>query len=226
VTRRHLEGGLNLIRRALPRVAMVVLPIWLLYGFVSPVSWSDPIHLTVIDEETGRPLPGVAVAAAWWVASLNGPHALQTYKAAAVTNARGQAVVRGMPARLRPPLTWYEVDDPDLYLYAPGYRAELLTNHGLAGGYAGPYDWISARRRCYWNNRVIPLERAATPERAAEALDGMRSFTSINKLWADEFPQLWQRMAAGWDALPHHVRREMGLANPHDDIAYWRRKKR
>ena len=48
-------------------LVVVLFAIALSYGFGSPVHYSDDIRFHVIDESTGKPLPGTAVLAIWWV---------------------------------------------------------------------------------------------------------------------------------------------------------------
>lgn len=219
------------IRRVLTRKTTIGLSIigfliLALYGFSSPINWATSIRATVIDEETGKPIAGAAVAGVWSLNSLSGPHAVFTHKATAVTNERGQFVLRGMFPRPRLPLTWYTVHDPDIYIYAPGYRMAALDNFPLAGSYRGPFDWRSARRRSFWHGRVIALPPARTHEEALETLGWMRSHLAGTGLKANDYPEIWLRLAAGWDQVPSHVRAGSTVADPNTDLAYWRSKNR
>jgi hypothetical protein len=192
------------------KITLIVLAVFVLalYGFSSPVNWSMPIRATVIDEETGKPIPGAAVAGIWWVASMAGPHAVVMFRATSGTDGRGKFHLSGMPPRVRPPLTWFQINDPDLFVYAPGYRTVRLTNLPLAPSYAGPFDTRSPWRRSYWNGRVIALARANTSQERKEALSSMMSYVEEGDMKPNEFPRLWESLAAGWDRLPPEVRDE------------------
>lgn len=199
-------------------IVAAVLALWASYGCGSPIHWSDDIRVTIIDEETGQPLPGVVAVAVWWIGSFNGSHNIIAYRAEAVSNANGEFVIDGMPLRIRPPLTWFKNDDPDIRLYKPGYRGELLNNAPL--GQFG-FDTRSAKRSCYWNGKTVPLERAKTSERAVRALESTRLFAHTSHLSPKDFPLFWNAIVAGYDGLPRagQVEYRRSRPSPHDEVS-------
>jgi hypothetical protein len=213
---------LLLTRKTAIELAIIGVLVLALYGFSSPINWSGPVRTTVIDEETGKPIAGAAVAGVWWIAGLSGPTERITHRATSVTNGKGEFVLRGMFPRPRLPLTWYSVSDPIIYIYAPGYQTARLDNTPLAGGYQGPFDWRSARRRSFWNGRAIPLQRLTSADDALIALRAMRAYCSDGHFKAKSYPEIWLRMAAGWEQLLSDVRAQYPGADPNIDLAYWR----
>lgn len=195
---------------------------WLGYGFGSPVHYSDDIQGKVIDEDTGQPLAGVVVSAVWWLRTIGQGDAYIAYKAQAITNERGEYVLGGMPPRLRPPLTWFRNQDPIIRLYKPGYRTEDLDNTELSEfGWQGPFDKRSAKRRCFWDGKTVPLQPARTVDDEARAFRSAENFAADHKMWPPQFGLLWSVLVKGYDRLPPDVREREQIGDPREYIDYW-----
>jgi hypothetical protein len=205
-------------------MALGMVAIFCLYGLSSPVNWSSPVRATVIDEQTGKPIAGAAVAAAWWPTNFFGSKSVITHRATAITDARGQFVLDGMRLRIRRPWTWYDVDDPIIYLYAPGYETQRLNNVPLAGSFAGPYDRSSARRRCFWNGKTIAMAPVKTAEQELEQLQAMQGY-SDGDFRPDQYPDIWVTIVAGWNRLPAAQQRASIAGNPNEHVEYWKNQK-
>lgn len=189
------------------------------YGFRSPVHYSDPIQLKVIDEETGKPLPGVVAVALWQLDTIDLP--LDIYKTEAVSDSGGNLHLAGMPLRIRPPLSWFKYWDPVIHIYKPGYRKDFLHNAMLAESVRGAYDTLAVKRRCFWNGQTIPLERDKTPE---QYLD---SFTSANYqrqrfVPPIRYPKFWHALVLGYQGLSPEQKEHAD--DPQPIIDYWKTK--
>jgi hypothetical protein len=213
-------------RKTAIELAIIGVLVLALYGFSSPINWSGPVRATVVDEETGKPIAGAAVAGVWWVGGLNGPTNTIMHRSSAVTNGKGEFVLRGMFPRPRLPLTWYSVHDPDIHIYAPGYQAVSLDNYPFVGGYRGRFDWRSARRRSFWDGRAIPLKRVRTHDEALQSLSDMHSYVDGDDFKVNDFPDLWLRMEAGWNQLPSDVQARSTFGDPSIRLANWKSRNR
>ena len=193
------------------------------YGFGSPVHWSDDIRGTVIDEETGRPLGGAAIVAAWWLGGFSGSTAVVLYKTTAITAPDGTFTIKGMPPRVRPPLTWFRSYDPHLIVYRPGFNAQLLDNTPMAQfGYRGPFNLRTAKRRSYWDGKTIPLSRAS-PVDQAQAITTVEGYLHMQDIRPNDYEAVWRVLAEGYKLLPAEARTNVG--DPQQSIDYWRAKK-
>jgi hypothetical protein len=196
----------------------------LCYGFGSPVHWSDDIHGTVIDEESGMPVAGAAVCAKWLLAGFSGSEALALYKTAAVTDAQGRYVLRGMPVRVRPPLTWFGDDDPQLVVYKPGYIHRFIDNHYLLEREWPRSRYLrSAKRRCDWDGKSIPLERVKSPQQEGSTLESVYVYLLVGagRMTPHEYPQVWYVLLEGHRRLPPAIRET--TPDPQRTIDYFQR---
>lgn len=187
--------------------AALVFVIGATYDFGSPVHYSDDIRGRVIDEETGKPIQGAAVMAAWWLGLLMNSRQIMVYQAEAITNRNGEYVIPGMPPRFRPPLHRFRFSDPVIHIYKPGYRGARLTNADLGTfGYQGPFDTRSAKRQCYWNGKTIVLEAVRTTRGQGSSWQSAYDFLIMNELTSQQFPQSWATVADGYSQLPPDAR--------------------
>lgn len=188
---------------------MILFILALSYGFGSPVHYSDDIHFSVIDESSGKPLEGAAVLAIWWLrfGPSGNPQALSLYVTDGVSDAAGKVRLRGMNPRLRPPLYYFQASDPQLLVYRPGYRSTLLDNREIHGfEWNGPGDPGSARRRCYWQDKVVALEPQQTLIEAGDDLSFAMSWAAGVKAYPPAFVDFWSVLAAGYQHLPPDAR--------------------
>lgn len=192
------------------------------YGFGSPIHYSDPIAITVTDEDTGKPLGDVAGIAVWTLDSFGLP--LVLHKTEALSDSNGRLHFDGMPLRIRPPFYWFTIFDPQIFLYKPGYTTALLHNGELAPNYV--YHTRAAKRVCVWNGRTVPLPPDRTPE------DYLGSYRSASDqpfnsgIHPDRFPKFWRALVRGYQGLSAEQKRHLSSGNPQDDIDYWTSKGR
>jgi hypothetical protein len=188
------------------------------YGFGSPVHYSDPIQFKVIDEETGKPLEGVAVIAVWQLESFI--YRSKVYKTEAVSDMDGDVRLEGMPMRIRPPLSWFNSSDPEIHIYKSGYKSSFFNNAALAGpGYVNGFDTRSAKRRSFWSGRTVAMVRDRTP---GEYLESFRAASSV-PIDADmrptKYPKFWHALALGYQSLTSEQREHEG--DPQETVDYW-----
>lgn len=187
------------------------------YGFRSPIHYSDPIHLKVIDEETGKPLADVAAIAVWWLDTMG--LSIKLYKAEAVSDADGDLYFAGLPPRIRPPLTWFKYFDPMVYLYKPGHSTALLHNGPYAEPVHDAYDTLAAKRLFFWNGHTIPLDRDRAPEQYLESFRAASAMPERSDMRPSHYPKFWQALAVGYKRLtPAQKERE---SDPQQIIDYW-----
>lgn len=181
-----------------------------------PFYYSAPIRTRVIDEHTGSPNGGV-VAVALWVADRGWASAEPLYADEAVTDANGEFVIPAMWPRLRRPLTLLCMNDPEIWLYKPGYHISRLNNTPRhPHGYTGPCRFYAFKRHSYWNGKTIPLQPATTVKEQAHALERILSIASAADLEPRAHPNLWRAAITGYRSLPREFR-YTGFGNPEDD---------
>ena len=192
----------------------MLLALWASYGFTLPFAWSGPVRAAVIDERTAKPIGGAAIAAVWWVGSLDGSQSV-IHRESTITDAQGRFRLRGMGLRVRPPFTWFGAEDPVIYVYAPGYETERLDNVPLSGSAAAVPNWWSPRRRCFWDEKTIPLSPSESAQAELSSLDYMRLVVGYPaNLRADRHPGIWRVMEAGWKRLPRDVQMQNPTLDP------------
>ena len=181
--------------------------------------YADPIRARVIDEPTGKPLEGAVVVAEWITDGWGLEDVL--YKAEAETDSKGEFFIPAMPITLRPPMKELRWRDPWILVYKPGYfianrhnkdayitpitpvGVEVVTTTLPDGRVVTPGDYSGAAKRfCYWNGKIIPLEPVKTMKDEAEALNYMLSDVAHRDLDPKGFARLWNAMIAGYRRLP------------------------
>lgn len=190
----------------------------LLYGFGAPVHYSDPIRIKFIDEETGRPLQGVAVLAVWWLRNIHGTDTAKVlYRAEAISGPDGVAVVPGMPLRFRPPLHHFRTYDPVIHAYKPGYRPQGGTNaDAYPNGWRGPHRPGAMKRVAFWDGLTLPMARTTSPR------DDLESYRSAATSPAGGYwlhpkrePKYWAVLVEGYARLtPESKAVEANPADP------------
>ena len=172
-----------------------------------PFYYSEPIRGRVIDEHTGMPNPGVVVVPIW-VADGGWASAEPLYADEAVTDAEGEFVIPAMWPRLRRPMSLLCRNDPEIWLYKPGYHLSRLNNSPRHPyGYAGPCRFYALKRYSYWDGRTIPLRPASSVEDQAGALKttlslSMRGTGRTIWLHPRSFPHIWAAMVRGDSKVP------------------------
>ena len=192
--------------------------------------YAEPIHARVIDEVTGQPIEGAAVVAVWYIESIMGSREIFAYSEA-VTGRDGTFFMPGWGPKFRSPLYVFGEHDPDLQIYAPGHRAWAGDNRPayivpVFASYedaqrAGKQDltsrpteghtWRAARRFCYWNGKIVPLEPTANAKDEASDLDGLDSFSNFDE---HQLPRFWRTWLIGWSRLPEVERQHVSLPGP------------
>lgn len=186
-----------------------------------PFYYSEPIRGRVIDEYTGKPNPGVVVVPIW-VADGGWASAEPLYADEAVTDTNGEFVIPAMWPQLRTPMSLLCRNDPEIWLYKPGYQVSRLNNSPRHPyGYAGPCRFYAFKRYSYWDGKTIPLQPASTIEEQAEALKTMLSLSMRGAgrgLWLHprRFPHVWSAMVQSDSNLPR------GLMPHTPPLAGWR----
>ena len=111
---------------------LLVIPLLLFEGcvFAPPLYLAQNIRSQVIDEETGKPLEKVIVVAIWKVIQVgfgDGGSARRVRIVETVTDKDGYFTVPSSFI-LRPPLTYLDNSDPDLYLFKKNYFPTAYGN--------------------------------------------------------------------------------------------------
>jgi hypothetical protein len=187
----------------------------------------DPISAQLTDAQTGQPIPGAAVVAIWFLAHSGMEATWTRYRYdEAVTDAQGRFTLAGwskvreqVEGRLRD-------DDPDLYIYKPGYKSLQLKNNAayvpviglskkwgrvvwtpvrtpepgqVAEKYPG-WRWSGAKRYCFWNGKEIAMEPTRSAQEDLEALRISDEFAY--DLHDDKLPKFWPIWRGGRQRLP------------------------
>jgi hypothetical protein len=149
---------------------------------------SGPFRGRVVDAETGQPLVGAAVVAAWFLEKPLAVHGTATpYDVReVVTNAQGEFAV---PQQTNVTLVG-SVQAPEFTIYLPGY---------------GPYPWFQrapigeAMRSAFREPTVVELVRGGTREKRLEYLD----WAWVSGLSEETIPNFYR--------LINGERKELGL---------------
>ncbi len=165
----------------------------LLYAVVWPPYYrQETIRVRIVDSETKKPIPGLAVVAQWWTSSV--PFGVESVMrtAEATTNAEGVFELRGW-TKVRPFLRYLRDEDPKITMYKYGYESATISNRPayvdvvdlgdgwqpvhplkddeMAEKYPG-WRWHGIKRFFYWNRKTIALKPTKNGEEAALALEG------------------------------------------------------
>jgi hypothetical protein len=188
---------------------------------------SQEIRVTVVDEESGRPVPDVAVLAIWRdinSISEGWEGYFRTYEM--VTDAAGTFVVPRWGPRSPHVDAYLDVRDPELWLLRRGYLLGYADNAGaldahvfatampVVAGKEPPNGSVRLRRGQFsrpadhgsvWNGRTLRLRRAHNVTELARALAAANPTKPYNPAMT-RFPQFaaeWQR---SWEDLPPELR--------------------
>jgi hypothetical protein len=192
----------------------------------------DPISARLVDAQTGQPIQGAAVAAIWLLAhsGMEGTWTLYRYDEA-VTDAQGRFTLAGWSKAREQVEGRLRDDDPDLYIYKPGYKSLKLKNNAayvpvlglsrkwgrvvwtpvrppepgqVAEKYPG-WRWSGAKRYCFWSGKEIAMEPATSDVEAVEALRIGEEVESEGT----EFKMFWNVWREGWHALPAAAQKDV-----------------
>jgi len=135
----------------------VALPMWFSQGclYVPHLFRGAPIEFRVVDDTTGAPLSNVVVTANWQLVRLNVAHPVEDGQLVileTVSDTDGRVRFSGWGPRLVRPLTTIGMNDPQLVLFAEGYRPAAVHN--------GFRDYTANfTRHSDWNGDTIRLKR-------------------------------------------------------------------
>lgn len=116
-----------------------------------PAYWSEPIQGTIVDKETGQPLPGAVVFAEWVLFQPglgHGGHADAIHVAEAIADDHGAFLIGGWGPKLRPACQYLPAEQPQLLVFKSGYEPLRIAENRLfnmKGGYSE------------WDGKSIPL---------------------------------------------------------------------
>jgi len=220
---------------------------WLTAGFLlvlalvvkAVVPWplyyrQEPISARIVDATTGQPIKDAAVVAVWQEEHSGWERRWSTYRYdEAITSSNGTFLIPGWGPKWRQPgagrLT---EEDPDLYVYAPGYELRYVNNRtayvqviGLpnargttiwvpthtpgpgqvAERYPG-WRWGGATRYCFWNGKTIGMTRTASPADDARVLRTTAEGMEADIKDPGQPPRFWHRWHDGWRLLPPPLR--------------------
>jgi hypothetical protein len=124
-----------------------------------PLMYSaDAIHGSVVDAETGQPLPDVAVVAFWWLSPTIWGHE-QYHKRLhiieVVTDAAGQYVVPAWGPKPCPPGSILDNSNPQLSFFKNGYTPTWRNNAPLQTEQPPASAHVTSK----WDGAVIKLEQ-------------------------------------------------------------------
>jgi len=158
------------------------------------VTSGEPTHYSaeaidgrVVDEATGQPLSGVAIAVTWDLhGGLHGTHVKWLMLADTVTDDNGHYHFAAWGPLGRPPNTALWNSEPTLLLFKGGYKPVQKAN---THGRSGPV------RQTYWSGRDLPMRRSSGAEK--EYASDLRLFGSM---------LTWNFFrSCDWEKLPHLV---------------------
>ncbi len=195
------------IRGVLLFAAIVATPI-IGYHLVWGPLWfySPPITGTVVDEETGKPLPGAAVVAVWQLYTLDyaGERMQETE---ALSRSDGTFVIPKWGPRLRPLFDHISRRDPVILVYKPGYQIERFKTTDLE-----PSRSYGAETRHWptiispWSGKHFPIARSKSFESDCTAIAAMhehiREPHATDVSVARRFPQTVRLIREGIRRVP------------------------
>jgi hypothetical protein len=202
---------------ALP-FGVVLLILLVLHVYVGgwPFHYGAPVHGRVIDEHTGQPMAGAVIVGEWYTSGFLGAY-YRAYASEAISDVDGKFVLPGMPLRLRVPFHRYEIADPKLSLYKPGYAVTTADNR-LA---VRSYRYSRAMKRVsFGDGRDLPLIPLADVAGEAKALQRMEDIAMrSNILHPRRYPRLWSVILQGARRIPPGGF-AYGSGNPHSTYVY------
>ncbi|MEO7710502.1 MAG: Ig-like domain-containing protein [Caldimonas sp.] len=181
------------LRRSAPYALGIVLIAALyyaLFGFRSAA-----LSATVLDAETGNPLPDVTVIASWSLGQQGLGHGRIHNAIQRIEGRTDQDGVFSLPAwGPRFSASWWRMDgtSPSLFLLKPGYRVDEVNNYSSAfGGFkcdasdiaqmsSGIPTHVSAAIVASWSGCRIPLQRPT------ESADKVAERLAIVRRWVCE----------------------------------------
>lgn len=160
--------GKRLVRRLMLVVGgLFVLAISSCYLLMGPPRYyGDPIRGMVIDEETGKPLSGAVVLAAWLTRGLEGDGPAFVIQET-VTNSSGQFLIPGWGPKFRRPLLILSWRSPEIVVFKPGYLGTTVDN-GIYPSRRNPGN--PAHRSSKWDGKTIAIGKAKNPMDEARQL--------------------------------------------------------
>jgi hypothetical protein len=125
---------------------------------------ANPIHATVVDSATGKPIPDVIVVTRWQLEDVNGHFAGNFHVDEAITNAQGEFSIpawgpTAVPRDPRNPIYSLRMGpmEPDIILFKRGYQFGVEQGP-WESAYLGDPAWKGeAIRTSYWNAKTIKL---------------------------------------------------------------------
>ena len=194
----------------------VALPMWFSQGclYVPHLFRGAPIEFRVVDDTTGAPLPNVVVTANWQLVRLNVAHAVEDGQLVileTVSDADGRVRFSGWGPRLVRPLTTIGMNDPQLVLFAEGYRPAAVHN--------GFRDYTANfTRHSDWNGDTIRLKRPKDERDYVASLQFLGTSLLQFALPGDY---------CEWRAIPTMLSRALAEGEKHpytlpDEPSFWR----
>jgi hypothetical protein len=144
-----------------------------------PTYSAGPTYGTVVDDETGQPVPGVMVVAQWVLEGGMHWDRIGVFEAhEAVSDAEGKFRIEGWGPRTRPLSGVLVNADPQLVTIRPGYRDWTGTNTS-----AGVNDRVGlAVRDSRWNGTTIRIQRLDSPSSTEPNKTGYVAGTFLGRM--------------------------------------------
>jgi hypothetical protein len=196
-----------------------------------PAFYSSPeIHATVVDDESGKPLPDVTVLAIWRdVNSISEGWEgyFRTYET--MTDGEGRFVIPRWGPRAPHADAYLDNRDPELWLLRRGYLLGYADNGGIFDarvfaqgtpvvvGKQPPNGTVRLRRGqfsrpaeqpCAWNGATLRLRRAHDAAELARSLAAASPTKPYNPAMT-RFPQFGAEWQRSWADLPPSLRAQV-----------------